>query len=110
MTTLELISQPNAVVQLKADSNPFMPDVTKDLCSSSGSSASDSSVGRDAYSSSVSSVSSVESPSTTETAKKVDGYTSYYPHPTTFKLSDHAIDETRPLKVSRSQSNSCTAN
>ena len=32
-------------------------------------------------------------------SKAQDGHTTYYPHPTTFKLSEHPVDQTRSLKV-----------
>lgn len=53
------------------------------------------------YGSSVSSVESNIPTPKAQQAKKVDGYTTYYPHPTTFKLGEHAIDDNRPLKVSK---------
>ena len=64
------------------------------------SSSSEGSVDHDVYGSSVSSFTSDIPIPKPQEAKKVDGYTTYYPHPTTFKLGEHAIDDNRSLKVS----------
>jgi hypothetical protein len=63
------------------------------------SSASDFSEDQNAYGTSLSSVGSDISHPASQDTKKVDGYTTYYPHPTSFQLREHAIDEYTPLKV-----------
>ena len=71
------------------------PPLTEET-SSGASSVSDSSA---SYLST--SASSVESGTTWKAAenKVKDANTTYYPHPTSFKLSEHSIDEIRPISV-----------
>jgi hypothetical protein len=79
--------------EFEEDSDATHP-ATSDISTSSGQSH-DS---EDAYS--LSSRSSSDTPAADQPLEpKTDGYTTYYPHPTTFKLSEHAIDEARSLKV-----------
>ncbi|KAK5167826.1 uncharacterized protein LTR77_007525 [Saxophila tyrrhenica] len=67
--------------------------------SSSDSSMSGSSIDQNDYASSASSVSSGASLTFEQNAKEIDGYTTCYPHSTSFQLGEHAIDDIRPLKV-----------
>lgn len=93
MATLISSNVPTRSIDLKADST-INVNVISNLSSRTSSSASDDSEII------LSSVASEDTASARLDSKK-DGYTTYYPHPTTFKLGDHPIDEIRPLKVSR---------
>jgi hypothetical protein len=73
-------------------------DATPPAGSDTSVSSDQSHVSEDAYT--PSSRSSIDSPATEQSREqKMSGYTTYYPHPTTFRLSEHAIDEPRSLKV-----------
>ena len=74
---------------------------TIDDTGSAASSISDSSISD--YSAELSSVDSKDSNRIelvkSREEKVADAHTIYYPHPTSFKLSEHSIDEIRPLRV-----------
>jgi hypothetical protein len=93
MATLAADAPPAPSLDSKAETT-----VTVDSMSTA-SSRTRSSTGSESGETSASSVASHEAVPTTVDAKK-DGYTTYYPHPTSFKLGDHPIDEIRPMKVS----------
>ena len=83
-TTLLDESRANPPTSEKDFSNEVAEDVSSKASSISDASGSNA---------------STAATSTTSQDAAKDGYTTYYPHPTAFKLGDHPIDDVRPLRV-----------